>query len=777
MGCKSLFSLPSLSTSILNTNVRLMTGQPHYKQVSGWMLQLSALVLTCLWFTDSTAAIEQPIKISYHIPHVESAPKIDGTISDGEWDGAERVHLSNETFPSQNIPALADTEVLLMEDGANFYLAFIAHDPEPDKIRAFYRDRDSSWDDDFVGVVIDTFNDERRAFEFFANPLGVQTDATLDDVVGNEDDSWNAIWDSAGKINKQGYTVEMMIPLNQLRFTAGLDKQIWGINLIRNYPRDKRHTFSSNTKDYSLTCYLCQLKKAEGFSNLREHVNLQLVPTVTASYSADRPSPATDDHWQHDFNPQFGMDVRWGINQDFYLNATYNPDFSQVEADVAQLDVNNTYSLYYPERRDFFLDGADYFNTMTNLVHTRNIAAPDFGVKVTGKRNGNTYGLFFANDTNTSFIIPGNEGSLLASLDNTKSLNTVLRYRRDINRNTNIGIIATDRRAGDYYNTVAGIDGNMRIGNSDQIAVQVLKSFSKYPGSIQSGYSQKEKIHDSAYLFRYHHDDDHWFWTGRFTQYGDDFRADMGFINRVDYRQVLLQLGRKWRFGSDRRFNYLQIGSNYVKTWDAAGNNLGQEFLIFMNAQGPWQSFLHFNYNKRKHFYNGRFFNEYVVNFFGNIQPRAGMIFGLNINTGDRIDFANTRPGWIFTVNPDVNMQIGKHLQLRLQYHYQRLDVDGGNLYYTNLADFRTTYQFGIRSFLRAIIQYSDTRQNPALYTFAVDKKTKTLAAQLLYSYKINPQTRFYIGCSTSGFRNDELGTLKSTNYTVFSKFSYAWQY
>jgi len=184
------------------------------------------LSMNGLFLTWPVAAIAQATEIHHNIPFVKSAPKIDGVITEGEWAGAELVRLVNETHPSQNVPALVETEVLLMENGSNFYLAFIAHDPEPDKIRAYYRDRDSAWDDDFVGTVIDTFNDERRAFEFFVNPLGVQMDLINDDVVRNEDASWNAIWDSAGKINDGGYVVEMKIPLNQLRFTEGLEKQV-----------------------------------------------------------------------------------------------------------------------------------------------------------------------------------------------------------------------------------------------------------------------------------------------------------------------------------------------------------------------------------------------------------------------------------------------------------------------------------------------------------------------------------------------------------------------
>ena len=715
-------------------------------------------------------------KVSYRIPHVESDPVIDGKISPGEWASAEHVKLDNETFPSQNVPAIVDTEVLMMEDGSNFFLAFIASDPEPSKIRAFYRDRDASWDDDFVGVVIDTFNDERHAFEFFSNALGVQMDAVYDDVAGNEDNSWNAIWDSAGKITDKGYVVEMKIPLNQLRFPGGLDKQTWGIDLLRFYPRDKRHRFSNNRKDYNRSCYLCQFKKAQGFTKLKQDVNLQLVPTITASYSKDRVSPEDDD-WDDVFKPEVGMDIRWGINQDFYLNATINPDFSQVEADVAQLNINNTFALYFPERREFFLDGADYFNTYATLVYTRNILSPEYGIKLTDKKGAHTFGLFFANDKDTSFIIPGNEGSMIASLDNKKSINTAYRYRLDINNNINLGMIFTDRRADDYSNTVTGIDGNIRIGSSDSIRMQLMKSFSEYPAQIQTEYNQKPKISDYAYLLNYEHSDNKWYWRSNYTEYGDDFRADMGFINRVNYKQLNLEGGHIWHFGPGSRFSRIYLGGYWYKSYDESGMGLEEEKEILLNADGPLQSFIFLSYFQREHFYNGKYFDENKINFFGQMKPMAGMEIGLDFNYGDTIDFDNTRPGRILSIGPLINMQIGKHFQVNLKHNFQEMNVQGRRLYTTNLSDLRFTYQFGIRSFLRAIIQYSDTKRDPSLYIFDVDARSKDLTSQILYSYKLNPQTRFFIGYSDTGFQNDTMNSIKKTNYTVFTKLSYAWQY
>jgi hypothetical protein len=716
------------------------------------------------------------LNISHNIPFSQIKPVIDGEINPEEWEVASHVSLDNETFPSQNVPALVDTEVLMMEDGANFYLAFIASDSEPDKIRAFYRDRDSSWGDDFVGIIIDTFNDERRSFEFFANALGVQSDAIYDDVVQNEDTSWNAIWDSAGKINDKGYVVEMKIPLSQLRFPAGVDRQTWGIDILRFYPRDKRHRFSNNRKDYNLSCYLCQFKKAQGFTKLEQKLNLQVVPTITASYSRDRIIPG-DSEWDSEYDPEVGMDIRWGINQDFYLNATINPDFSQVEADVAQLNVNNTFLLFFPERREFFLDGADYFNTHENLVYTRNISSPEYGLKLTGKRDDHAYGLFIADDESTNLIIPDSQGSVIASLENVKGMNTAYRYRLDINQNTNLGLIFTDRRADDYSNTVTGIDGNIRLGNSDQIKMLFMKSFSEYPDQIQHDYNQKPKMDDYAYLFHYEHNDNDWHWESKYTEYGDDFRADMGFINRVDYKQLYIDGGHIWHFGPGNRFSRIYFGGNLGKINDESGNDLEEERGISINADGPMQSFIMMEYLQKEHFYNGLCFDEYSINFYTQMRPMAGMESGLDFSYGDKIDYDNTRLGRVLSLGPRISMQIGKHFQAALRHNYQKMDIDGKRLYTTNLSDLRFTYQFGIRSFLRAIIQYSNTRRDPYLYTFDIDIRSKNLTTQLLYSYKINPQTRFFIGYSDTGFQDDDMGSIKKTNFTVFTKLSYAWQY
>lgn len=736
---------------------------------------LVALAVMSSIIAGASGSHAKETAIKYNIPHTQSKPVIDGEIENGEWDSAERVSLDYETYPSENIPAPVETEALMMEDGDNFYLAFIASDPEPEKIRAFYRDRDSSYDDDFVAAVIDTFNDEKRAYEFLVNPLGVQMDLIFDDVIDSEDDSWNAIWDSAGKINDNGYVVEMKIPLNQLRFPEGLDKQVWGIDLVRRYPRDKRTKLSNNQKDYNLSCQLCQYSKAQGFSQLKQNVNLRMVPAVTASYYEYRPDPGTDE-WQSESKLDGSLDIRWGINQDFYLNATINPDFSQVEADVAEIDVNNTFSLFYPERREFFLDGADYFNTYTDLIYTRNISSPDYGIKLTGKRNIHTNGLFFANDETTSFVIPGNQGSRIASLENTESLNTAYRYRLDINPKIYLGMIFTDRRADDYSNTVYSADANIRMGGSDTIEMLLMKSFSEYPDRIQTDFEQKPKMNDYAYLLNYEHDSRRWYWKAAYSEYGDDFRADMGFITRVGYRQINGAGGYTWRFGPGSKFNRIYAGGEWDRKYDESGNKLEEKTQLSFDADGPMQAYLDLALVRKECLFNSEYFDQNYISFYGSIKPMAGMVIELDAEYGDSIDYMNTRLGKMVSVGPALTLQAGKHFLIDWIYNYQKMDIDGSRLYVANLSDLRLTYQFGLRSFLRATVQYSDTKRNPSLYISTVDRRSKDLTTQLLYSYKIDPQTRFFIGYSDSGFQDDDLDEIAKTSWSVFSKLSYAWQ-
>ena len=711
----------------------------------------------------------------YDIPRTKSKPAINGEIDEQEWDDALSISITVETEPAENVPAEVVTEGLVMEDGETLYVAFIAEDPRPEQIRAFYRDRDQLWDDDWVAIILDTFNDERRAFEFYVNPLGVQADDIFDDVNQRTDEAWDAIWDSAGQITDSGYLVEMAIPLNQLRFSPQDGPQTWGLNLLRYYPRDRETNLSVIPIDRNISCYLCQVVKADGFSDLEPGINVVAIPTLVAASSETR-DPADGEWLGGDPDPQGSFDVRWGITQDTYLNATINPDFSQVEADVAQLDINQTFSLFFPERRTFFLDGSDYFDTFRNLVYTRNIASPEYGAKITGKNGPHTFGLLAANDESTSFIVPRSLSSRIATLADEKSDVAIARYRYDIFQNSTVGALITNREGNGYHNRVSSLDTTLRPTEQDTIYLQAMHSESLYPKQIQDNYGQAAELSDKSLAIEYQHNDRNWDWRLGHYDWGKDFRADLGFINRVDYVYQVATIGHTWWWSGDSFFNRIRFAADYDRTEDQSGLLLEEETEFFLNMNGPLQSSLFGLFGGSKTYWNGRYFDEQFNNLNLSFSPAPNLQLGINIRVEDVVDFANTRLGHSKRVRPEIRYQFGRHLQLDLEHTIQNFDIDDGRLFTANLTNFRTTYQFNNRSFLRVIVQQDDRERNQDLYTFPVQSQNRELTSQLLYSYRVNAATRFFLGYSDAGFQDDSQDSIYRTSRTFFAKFSYAWQ-
>ena len=710
----------------------------------------------------------------FNIPRITNPPTIDGVVEANEWKEATRIPVNIEVEPGDNLEAQVFAEALLMENGEALYIAYIAEDPEPNQIRGFYQDRDTGWNGDWIGITLDTFNDERRAFGFYVNPLGVQMDSIHDDVNQREDESWNGIWDSVGQITENGYTVEVSIPLKQLRFAETDSIQTWGVEILRQYPRDRVTMISSQEMDRDVSCYLCQISKMQGFDDLEPTRNLEIIPTVTA-LSIENRDPIIDDWEREDFDPEGSLDVRWGITQDIYLNATINPDFSQVEADSTRLDVNNTFSLFFPERRTFFLDGADYFDTYENLVHTRNIASPEYGLKLTGKTGDHTYGVVAANDETTSFIIPKSLSSRIASIKDMKSKVAIGRYRMDLFENSTIGALVTDRRGSGYKNTVVSIDASLRPTDSDTISIQSMYSSSDYPLMIQDQYSQESSISDHSHVIEYQHNDRRWDWRLGYYDWGDDFRADLGFINRVDFKHIVATVGHTWRWDGDGFFSRIRFAADYDRTEDQSGLRLEEETEFFLNMDGPKQSYLNGLFGGSETYWNGKYFDEQFNMINVGFSPTPNLTISSLIRYEDVVDFANTRLGYSKRWGPRIRYRFGRHFLLDVGHQFQDFESDREHLFSANLTDVRATYQFDTRSFLRLTIQYADRERNQDNYLYPIEGQSRDLGAQLLYSYKVNAATRFFFGYSDSGFQNDDYNSIEYTNRTFFAKFSYAW--
>ena len=701
---------------------------------------------------------------------------IDGVLDEPAWQQATRIEVDIETNPGENIPARVETVAYVIENGSSLYIAFDARDPNPDAIRAYLQDRDSAWNDDFVGIVIDTYNDERRAFEFFVNPLGVQMDLTNDDVNKNEDESWDAIWDSAGKINADGFVVEMEIPLSQLRFPNIDGKQTWGIELLRFYPRDKRYRFSNNVQDRAVNCYLSQFEKISGLKGVKPGRDLEIVPTLTGSKTESTDEPAITPLQSGGTETEAGVSIRWGITPDMTANLAINPDFSQVEADIAQLDVNNQFALFFPEKRPFFLEGADYFSTPIDAVFTRTVADPDVGAKLTGKRDEHTYGIFVAQDSATNLLFPGAFSSNSTTIveDNTVFVG---RYSRGFSNASSVGALLTSRDGNDYSNVVGGLDFRWRINDQHAIRGQFLRSATDYPDAVADEFDQPlERFSGDALVAVYGYESRNWTGSVSHHDYSSGFRADAGFVTQVDASKQAIAGSRIWHGTEDTWWSKLQLNSHWNITHDDAGNLLEREITAFFTVEGPLQSFVRLRAMRRDALWDGTLYDENTISMYGQMRPVGGLEFGLWAGIGDRIDFDNSRLAKRRKIEPFVAWNVNRHLSLRIRADLLELETQANEaIIDADVYDVRLTWQFTRRSYLRLTMQHFDITRNVAVYIDEVDANTRDVGRQLLYSYKINPQTVFFLGYSDNLTDDDTLRGLEETDRTVFMKIGYAW--
>ncbi len=223
---------------------------------------------------------------AFRIARTTSPIHVDGKPDETAWQSALLVEIPYEVMPGENIPAPVPTECRLAYDDDNLYALFRCTDPRPEEIRARLSDRDGGWGDDRVGIMLDTFNDERRAFEFMVNPLGTQADIFRNDVGSDEseDETWDTIWSSAGQITSEGYVVEIAIPFASLRFPRTGEEHTWGFSLFRDYWRENRHQLSSTFYDRNRNCQVCQYGKLTGLRGIAPGRNLEFDPTYTENH-------------------------------------------------------------------------------------------------------------------------------------------------------------------------------------------------------------------------------------------------------------------------------------------------------------------------------------------------------------------------------------------------------------------------------------------------------------------------------------------------------------
>jgi hypothetical protein len=730
-------------------------------------------------------------RLRYDMDATGEAVTVDGHLDEPGWAGALVVPLPWEVSPGDNGVAPVSTECRLTYDESNLYVGCMAEDPDPERIRAYVVDRDGIDGHDRITLTLDPFNDQRRAFQFGVSALGVQSDGVMSQngsggPNGGQggvpiDASWDAIWSSAGRITENGFVVEAAIPFQSLRFPRDSGGRAWGVYLTRWWPRSANTELRSARWDRDDSCVLCQANLVTGIRGGTPGTNVQLTPTFTSARHEGRTGPDAPLVGEP-ITRDVGLDAQWGITSDLTLNLTANPDFSQVEADAAQLDVNNRFALFFPEKRPFFLEGADFFGTPIQAVFTRSIVDPTAGAKVTGKLGASAVGVLVAQDRTNSLLIPGSQFSRATALDDPV-VTAVGRFRRDVGSTSTIGALYTGREGTGYFNRVGGVDAFYRPLASVTLQAQLLQSSTRYPDEVVDDFAQPSGSFDGrAFRLRGQWSTREWQIGGDVRQTDPGFRADAGFVTQAGVRGGNVFLTRRWWGATDRWFTQLRLEGGSWLNRDYDGNQLNGGLWFGLGYDGPGQLSIGVwpNLFMKEHF-AGRAYEDMSQLWFDvRAAPSGRWSVGLNGNVGDAIDFANERLGNELRLAPSTAVRIGRRTEVEVSHTYQRMDQGTDRVFTANLTQLRTIYNFSTRSFVRAVVQYRRTDRNVDAWMATVDRRDEGLFAQLLYAYKLNPQTVLFLGYSQDGAGVTDFEHRRTPvtvlGRTLFLKLGYAWR-
>jgi hypothetical protein len=748
--------------------------------ILGWCAT-AAMLLS--WGTPKAEAQSALSGEPIHISRATGSIAIDGDLSDEGWRNATRIDKWYETQPGDNIEPKVRNVGYLTYDDHFFYAGFEFEDPDLKAIRAPFSDRDNIGNgfNDYGGIIIDPRNTGRTATFFVATPRNIQYDSVTDDA-SNEDASPDFFWESATRITERGWTLEMRIPFSSLRY-KNVDPQVWSILLYRNYPRDHHYQFFSAQLPRGGNCFICRSNPLLGMEQLPGGGHLVAAPYVSASADVHprngvTGSPLVDDG----VKPHIGIDVKYTPNADNAIDLTVKPDFSQVESDTAQISANERFALFFPEKRPFFLEGADLFQTPIQAVYTRTITAPVWGGRVTGKEGGVRYTALVADDAGGgSAIIPGPNGSTLASVDEGSTV-FVARVKRDIGLSF-VGVLATDREAksGDSHNRVVGPDFQWRPSGTDVVTGQALYSESRTPNrpDLADEWTGQAFASHAASL-AWNHNTTHFDAFAQYKDLGDGFRADTGFVPQVGYREG--NVGGGWTFRPTGFVTRLRTFINVDRQADRAGALISSQIESGFGMDMRWNGFMQFRLIDEDIRAGERPIGRKRFGYIAQFSPSRRVAFlSIDATTGQEIDFDNARPASGTTVNLQATVNPTNHLNVDLVQNQRWVNVSTAasprqQLFIARISRLRSTYTFTARLFARAIVQYVSTNRDASLYLDpATTARDGTLSAQALLSYKLNWQSVMFAGYGDDRDRTDQNQLVKSGRQ-VFVKLSYAFQ-
>ncbi len=714
---------------------------------------------------------------------------IDGELNDPGWAGAARAGNFSETFPGEKSKPPIDIEAFIAYDEDYLFVAFKITD-DPAAVRASLCDRDKIWNDDYSGIILYTYGNTTWGYFIAANPLGIQGDTRLSSVSG-EDVGFDLVYHSAGRLTESGYEVEMAIPFKSLRF-PDREEQEWHGTLWITHPRRSRSTYSWAAFSRDDPCDLCQNGLLRGIRGVKAGANLDLLPAVIAS-RASHPSQADGSRLEHGpikGEPSIGL--RYSFSSSTMVEAALNPDFSQVESDASQIDVNTTFALFYDEHRPFFMEGGDLLNTQINAVYTRSINNPLAAAKLTMRPRGTALMFLGAYDENSPALLPFEERSGLLP-DAGGSWVSILRARQSFWEDSYAGALITDRRFADGGSgSVAGIDGSLRFLTHNRLRFQALASHTRE--STDSSMTARAGLNsvvfnDGRLTARFDGESfTGYAWTGgiehssefyngevAYNETSPAFRAASGFITQAGRRTLTswhgitfydplpfvdritpsVSAGRVWNSSGIIKDGWITPELTFylhAQTTLTLGFLTSDELFRGVHLNGIRRSWLRVNSNFSEPLRAG----VYVL---------RGRVIARNLDTpvlgrGGDVNI------WV-AIKPIQQLLIEPEFSFSELYHPDT----GDELFRGYIFRARFNYQFTRELFLRLVVQYDDFR--------------RTLAFEPLLTYRLNAYSIFYIG-STHGFREldeaHENGDIRrawefgQTSMQYFLKFQYLFQ-
>jgi len=727
-------------------------------------------VVSCVLWTLGPAAFGETKAVDFdlNIPLFEKSPKIDGVLDNPLWQSAATLEGFTQYEPQEGGTPSERTVGYIAYDRDFLYIAFRCYDSDPKAVRACLTQRDQSRGDDGIRIFLDTFNDKKRAFVFEINPCGIQNDGVFTEGQrsgrsrggggmggggsgGFElyDKNWDTYFLAGAGIDEQGYTVEMAIPFKSIRF-PNAPEQVWGLQVQRTIRRKNEEIFW-RPRSRNVNGFLVQAGTISFKGDIKTGKNLEVMPVATAAKANSDP-----------FKPQAGINLKYGLTSNLTSDVTVNPDFSQIEADIPQIDVNQRYALYYPEKRPFFLEGKDFFDTPFELVYTRKIAEPQWGVKLTGKAGKTTIGFLSAMDEDPNWIdFPGVPAAVF-SLDRNRGWTNVLRLRQDLMAESHVGFILTDREMGrnagalfENWNRVAGLDGSFKFADYYRFAFQVAGSQSRV------GETRTDLV--PAMNFSLSRQSRHVQASLEWVSLPPDFEAATGYFMRKDVNALNARFGYSFLPMSDLIVSAAPSVS-VRRIYDFSNTLTDEEYSFTLFLSGWRQSHIFLNYSTGLERYNGINFRGSDAWLSVSSEPFAWLNINLSTQFGDGI-YYTTEPymGWKngfslrLTLRPLTNLRLYTGLQNNSFFEKR----GGERVYKINLLTERITYQITKPLTLRLVANYDDYY--------------KQAYFSVLVAYELRPGTVFYLGIDDNQAR-DENGIFRGTGRYYFLKFSYWWR-